>query len=142
MKIRKATVNDITTIIDIWEKSKLPIRPLGRDNPNNLATQLLKPNMWILICEINNKAIGVVMVTHDTRKGWINRLAILPSERKKGLGMKLLQEAEKTLAEEGIDIFTALIHHDNTPSRKLFEKANYICHDEIVYYAKRNKSDI
>ncbi|NHJ04615.1 MAG: GNAT family N-acetyltransferase [Candidatus Heimdallarchaeota archaeon] len=142
MKIRKATSEDIPSIVNIWEKSDLPIRSLGRDHPDNLAKQLLEPNMWILIGEINEEIVGVIMVTHDSRKGWINRLAIIPSKRNKGLGMLLLEEAEKTLVEEGIDIFCALIHNDNTSSRKLFEKANYIYHEDITYYAKRNKPNI
>ncbi|HUU77554.1 MAG TPA: GNAT family N-acetyltransferase [candidate division Zixibacteria bacterium] len=142
MKIRKATSEDIPSIVNVWEKSDLPIRSLGRDHPDNLAKQLLESNMWILIGEINEEIVGVIMVTHDSRKGWINRLAIIPSKRNKGLGMLLLEEAEKTLVEEGIDIFCAVIHNDNTSSRKLFEKANYLYHEDITYYAKRNKPDI
>lgn len=142
MKIRKATSEDIPSIVNVWEKSGLPIRPLGRDHPDNLTKQLLKPNIWILIGELNEEIVGVVMVTHDSRKGWINRLAILPSKRNKGFGMILLEEAERTLIEEGIDIFSALIHNDNTSSRKLFEKANYIFHEDITYYAKRNKPNV
>ncbi|MCE7745277.1 MAG: hypothetical protein GPJ52_09110 [Candidatus Heimdallarchaeota archaeon] len=70
MKIRRATKEDIDIIIDIWEKSGLPIRPKGRDAPENLSKQLNEPNLWILVAEESGEIVGVVLVTHDARKGW------------------------------------------------------------------------
>ena len=142
MNIRKATSNDIPDILMIWGKAGLPTRPKGRDKPENIAKQMSQANMWILIGEIEKEIVGVVLVSHDTRKGWINRLATIPEKRRSGIGLKLLEEAEKSLIEAGIEIFTALILEDNLPSRKLFEKANYVCHENVTYYSKRNYDDV
>ena len=142
MKIRRAIPEDIPAIITLWENAGLLIRPTGRDHPDNLAIQMNKSNMWVLLAEENAKLIGAVLVTHDSRKGWINRLATLPSERRKGVGMKLLDAAEQSLLEINIEIFTALISKDNIPSRTLFEKANYRYWDDITYYSKRSRDDI
>ncbi|MHA1591878.1 MAG: GNAT family N-acetyltransferase, partial [Candidatus Heimdallarchaeaceae archaeon] len=99
MKIRRANKDDILVIIDLWKKTGLPIRPKGRDAPENLTTQLDEPNLWILVAEESGEIVGVVLVTHDTRKGWINRLATKPSRTREGIAAKLLHAAEKTLFE-------------------------------------------
>ncbi|NPE06905.1 MAG: GNAT family N-acetyltransferase [Asgard group archaeon] len=137
MKIRRATKEDIDVIIDIWDKSGLPIRPKGRDAPENLIKQLNEPNLWMLVAEESGEIVGVVLVTHDTRKGWINRLATKPSRIREGIATKLLHAAEKSLYEIGIEVIALLIKDDNIPSRAFFEKENYQYSEEIAYYSKR-----
>ncbi|MBK5112306.1 MAG: GNAT family N-acetyltransferase [Candidatus Heimdallarchaeota archaeon] len=137
MKIRLAIKEDIPSIIDIWEKSGLLIRPKGRDAPENLANQLNESNLWILVAEESGEINGVVLVTHDTRKGWINRLATKPTRTREGIATKLLHAAEKSLFEIGIEVIALLIKDDNLPSRVFFEKENYKYSEEIAYYSKR-----
>lgn len=141
MKIRRATKEDIDIIINLWEKSGLPIRPKGRDTPENLIKQLNEPNLWLLVAEESEEIIGVVLVTHDSRKGWINRLATKPSRTRKGIATKLLQAAEKSLYEIGIEVIALLIKDDNLASRDFFEKENYQYSKEIAYYSKRLDPD-
>jgi len=141
MKIRRATKEDIDIIINLWEKSGLPIRPKGRDAPENLIKQLNEPNLWLLVAEESEEIIGVVLVTHDSRKGWINRLATKPSKTRKGTATKLLQAAEKSLYEIGIEVIALLIKDDNLASRDFFEKENYQYSKEIAYYSKRLDPD-
>ncbi|NHK31697.1 MAG: GNAT family N-acetyltransferase [Asgard group archaeon] len=137
MKIREATQKDIPDVLKLWLKTGLPVKPEGRDKPEKLAKQMTKENMWILIAEENKKIIGAVLVSHDTRKGWINRLATNPQRTREGIATKLLRKAEKSLEDVGIEVFAALITEDNQHSRILFEKENYQFYEEITYYSKR-----
>jgi len=141
MRMRKATKEDIDVVIDLWDKSGLPIRPKGRDAPENLIKQLNEPNLWILVAEESGEIVGVVLVTHDARKGWINRLAIKSSRTREGIATKLLQAAEKSLYEMGIEVIALLIKDDNLASRDFFEKENYQYSKEIAYYSKRLDPD-
>ncbi|MHA1587109.1 MAG: GNAT family N-acetyltransferase [Candidatus Heimdallarchaeota archaeon] len=141
MRMRRATKEDIDVVIDLWDKSGLPIRPKGRDAPENLIKQLNEPNLWILVAEESGEIVGVVLVTHDARKGWINRLAIKSSRTREGIATKLLQAAEKSLYEMGIEVIALLIKDDNLASRDFFEKENYQYSKEIAYYSKRLDPD-
>ena len=141
MKIRRATKEDIHVIIDVLVKSGLPIRTKGRDAPENLIKQLNEPNLWVLVAEESGEIVGVVLVTHDARKGWINRLATKPSKTREEIATKLLQAAEKSLYEIGIKVIALLIKDDNLPSRAFFEKENYQYSKEIAYYSKRLDSE-
>ena len=141
MRMRRATKEDIDVVIDLWDKSGLPIRPKGRDAPENLSKQLNEPNLWILVAEESGEIVGVVLVTHDARKDWINRLAIKSSRTREGIATKLLQAAEKSLYEMGIEVIALLIKDDNLASRDFFEKENYQYSKEIAYYSKRLDPD-
>ncbi|MBN1329637.1 MAG: GNAT family N-acetyltransferase [Candidatus Heimdallarchaeota archaeon] len=142
MLIHQAEVNNLPAIITLWQQSGLPIRPCGRDKLENLESQLKQSNMWIIIAEENEEIIGAVLVTHDSRKGWINRLAVHPNMTRRGIATRLLKEAEESLVKNGIEIFAALISDDNISSRRLFEKENYQYHKTITYYSKRFRDDI
>ena len=142
MKIRRATTKDIKNILNVWNQAGLPIKPQGRDSIENLKKQIAQSNLWFLVAEENRNIVGVVLVTHDSRKGWINRLAVIPTMQRKGIAMELIKAAEKSLLENNIGVFAALIEIDNTASRRLFEKSNYEYHQNITYYVKKIFPDI
>ncbi|MBD3190895.1 MAG: GNAT family N-acetyltransferase [Candidatus Heimdallarchaeota archaeon] len=141
MIIRKATSADIPKIISLWKKSDLPMRSHGRDHPTNLAQQLKEANMWILLAEEENDLLGVVLVTHDSRKGWINRLAVAPSARRKGIATKLLHVAEESLDDVGIEVYAALIKQENAASRVLFKKCGYSYKEQVTYYSRKKSPE-
>ncbi len=97
----------------------------------------------ILGLEIEGRLVGAVVATHDSRKGWINRLAIDPAYRRQGYGMQLLQAAEEVLREQGMQIIAALIESDNPVSLDLFQKAGYVEIDTGMHYlSKRDNPDV
>lgn len=137
MKIRLATSEDIEKVLELWDLVGLPTRPKGRDHPENIAKQISQHNSWILVAEEEDTIFGTSLVTHDTRKGWINRLATHPERTREGIASKLLEESEKTLLEQGIEVYCALIVDDNIKSKNCFERFGYSLYEGISYYSKR-----
>ena len=86
--------------------------------------------------------IGVVVATHDGRKGWINRLAVHPNHRRRGAARRLIEEAEKVLRLQGMDVIAALIEGWNASSLACFEAAGYVSHPDIRYVSKRDRADV
>jgi len=93
------------TLVSLWEASLLPYKPMGRDDETKIEAEMLRGSGIFLFAKYNQTFIGTVLATHDGRKGWINRVAVLPSFRKQGVARKLVQAAEKWLEEQGIEIF-------------------------------------
>jgi len=89
----------------------------------------------------NNKLIGVIIVNHEGRKGWINRLAVLPEFQRKGVASKLIEYGENWLRERGIKIYATLIEDYNDSSKKLFKKMGYVFHKDIFYFSKRESDE-
>ncbi|HZY43839.1 MAG TPA: GNAT family N-acetyltransferase [Anaerolineae bacterium] len=138
VNIRHLTVEDYNAAIALWQRSGLPsIRPQGRDSKDEFAQQIDRGQIVIGL-EDDGKLIGIVVATNDTRKGWINRLAIDPDDRRKGYGAQLIHAAEDALRSIGIKVIAALIEDWNDASLALFKREGYAVHSDIVYVSKRD----
>jgi ribosomal protein S18 acetylase RimI-like enzyme len=142
--VRTLTLADYDRWMAIWQAAGLhSIRPRGRDSREAFAGQLNSGTHTMLGLELSGELIGVVLATHDGRKGWINRLAILPEYRRLGYAARLVAEAERVLHEQGISIIAALIETGNDASLTLFRKLGYNeLPDGIHYVSKRDSADV
>jgi ribosomal protein S18 acetylase RimI-like enzyme len=140
--LRRLTIDDHAAILALWQRAGLhSIRPEGRDSRSEFEKQFAGGQIAIGL-EENAKLIGVVIVTNDTRKGWINRLAIDPDYRRKGYGEQLVCAAEQALQEAGMHLVAAFIEEGNAASLTLFEKLGYAVHRNIYYVSKRDSIDV
>lgn len=142
IKIRKFKIKDYNEIIALWEKAHLPYKPRGRDSRKNNEKQIKQANTIFLVAEQNNIIIGAVLGTHDSRKGYINRLAVMPAFQNRGIGRRLVNEVEKHMHRIGIGIITSLVEDWNKTSLKVFERLGYKEHKDIRYFSKRKSSQI
>lgn len=136
-EIKKLDSSSVEEIHALWKRAGLSIRPNGRDDPRRLVRVIDAGIEVFYGIRVENKLIAVILVTHDGRKGWLNRLAVEPGFRRRGLGVSLIRHAEEHLKGEGIEIIGALIEDWNRESLNLFEKCGYILHDDIHYLSKR-----
>ena len=142
ISIRALRSDESDRMIELWEEAGLACKPRGRDHRAHIEREIAGPSSVYLVAEENGRMVGVVLGTHDGRKGWINRLAVAPEHRRKGIGKALLSAVEERLAAIGIGIVTCLIEDWNAESIEFFEGAGYVEHREIVYFAKRMSPDI
>lgn len=143
VRIRALGLDDYDDLLILWQRSGLhSLRLQGRDSREAVAAQLATGVQTILGLEVGGRLAGAVVITHDSRKGWINRLVIDPDFRRRGYGARLVQAAEETLRGQGMPVIAALVEHDNPASLALFEKAGYVEIDPgIRYLTKRDSSE-
>ncbi len=142
MKFSKFKIENYEQLTQLWKDAGLPYKPKGRDRKEELVKQIQKPGNFYLSVFVKKRMIGFIMASHNRRKGWINRLVVHPDFQKKGLALKLIRKAEEYFMKEGVDIFACLIEDWNEPSRKLFKKAGYIYHPEVLYFTRRINPDV
>jgi N-acetylglutamate synthase len=128
-------------IIDLWQRAGLHIRPDGRDSLDAFAPR------WPAACRhpsacATERLVAVVLATHDSRKGWINRLAVDPDYRRQGLATRLIGLCEEHFQALGIDIWAALIEDWNEASLALFRQAGYALAPDITYASRRSHEDV
>jgi ribosomal protein S18 acetylase RimI-like enzyme len=139
--IRRLTIEDYAAIIALWQRAGLTsIRPTGRDSREAFERQLAGGQIVIGL-EETDRLIGVVVATNDTRKGWINRLAIDPDYRRHGYAQQLVQAAEDVLHELGLTLIAAMIEDENDASLTLFKRLGYAVHNDIYYVSKRDSRE-
>lgn len=142
LNIQKLRADDYDDLIDLWNRAGLPCRKLGRDSREHIINQLGNNSTCFLVCRKVDRIIASVLATHDGRRGWINRLAVLPEYQRQGIASLLLETAEKWLREQNILITACLIDNWNTSSMTFFQKKGYLKHENITYFTKRKSPDI
>ncbi|MGC8781076.1 MAG: GNAT family N-acetyltransferase [Anaerolineae bacterium] len=134
-------VADYEEILDLWRRAGLPVRGEGRDAPAEFSRQMARGIQRVIGLRAEGRLVAVAVLTHDGRKGWINRLAVDPAYRRRGLARRLIAEAERWFTQDlGLEVWAALIERHNTPSLSLFESLGYSYLPDILYVSKRTRA--
>ena len=143
VQIRQLSLDDYDELLALWQRAGLhSLKAQGRDSRQTLAQQLASGVQTILGLEVDGNLVGAVITTHDSRKGWINRLAVDPACRRHNYGSRLVAAAEEVLRAQGMRVIAALVERDNLPSLALFRQAGYVEGDPGIHYlTKRDSSD-
>jgi len=144
MQIRDYRLDDYDTMVALWNAAGLPAKCHGRDTREQIARQLTTGCVFILVAEHNDEIVGTLLGSHDSRRGWVNRLAVAPRYQRSPLGVavRLLEEAEDRFRQMGIGLFACLIEGHNKASFLFFERMGYLRFDGVAYYTKRLRPDV
>ena len=142
MQLKTLAPEDYDQIINVWNKAGLSFRPIGRDSPEEIKRQIELDAEMFLGAFAGHEMIGIIMGSYDSRKSWLNRLAVVPEHRGEDIARKLVEEMEKRLKSRGFKIIATMIENGHNTSMELFKNAGYIVHDDITYLTKRENSDI
>ncbi len=139
--IRPITSDEYDSLIHLWSTCGLPHHPQGRDSFANMIKEFERMETCILGMYDGDRLIGSVVGTSDGRKGWINRLAVHPDYRGKGLAQILITDCEIFLKGLSLKVIACLIEDWNTPSLSAFKKAGYELRDDLFYGSKRTSKE-
>jgi ribosomal protein S18 acetylase RimI-like enzyme len=142
MEIRRLVEADYDEIMELWSATKLPFKPKGRDSKEAMTAEMRANPDFFLGAFEEGQLVGVAIASCDSRKGWINRLAVRPDYRNRGIARVLIDECEKALRKRGLKLFCALIEDSNGPSINLFRKCGYLVDRGILYFSKRDSDDV
>lgn len=142
MEIRRLSIVNYEEVVKLWSRANLPYKPRGRDSKKAMIAEIKANPDFFLGAFEQEQLVGMAIVSCDLRKGWINRLAVHPAYRNRGVAEALIAECERTLRNRGVRLFCALIEDYNVASRNLFKKCGYVEHDDIMYFSKRDSSEV
>jgi N-acetylglutamate synthase len=141
LALRDMRESDYDAVVDLWRLSGLRYSAVGRDAREAILTQLAKPSSIFFVAERKGRIVAAALCTHDGRKGWINRLAVLPQCQRMGVGGAMVREAERRFRELGLEVYSCLIMADNKRSQQMFAHLGYERQDDVMYYSKRTRDD-
>jgi ribosomal protein S18 acetylase RimI-like enzyme len=141
LQIRSLNKRDYNNLIILWEKAGLPYKPTGRDSREAIQRQVEENPDFFLGAFLEDELVGCVIASFDGRKGWINRVAVSPEQRKNKIATRLIRAAEKALKKRGAEVIGVLIYKTNEPSLRLFQKIGYSAAEDILYLSKRESEE-
>ncbi|MBS7632353.1 GNAT family N-acetyltransferase [Candidatus Bathyarchaeota archaeon] len=142
MQIRRLSIADYEALVELWERAKLHYKARGRDSKEEIAAQMAANPQFFLGAFEGDRLVGAVVLSSDMRRGWINRLAVDPGFRRRGIAKALIAESERVLKEAGIKVFAVHIENWNTGSKELFRKCGYVEHRDVTYFSKRESNEV
>ena len=102
MEIRKMIIDDYPAVYELWMSCKgLGLNNID-DSREGIQIFLKRNPETCFVATERERIIGVIMAGHDGRRGYIYHTAVLPTNRKKGIGRKLVDTVTKALFSLGI----------------------------------------
>ena len=102
----------------------------------NLKRKITRDPESILIAEENKEIVGCIFIVEDGWNGFIWRLCVKESHRKKGIGILLMQKAEEIIKSRGIKETSLFIDPKNEIQKKWYEKQGYITTSDWTFMYK------
>ena len=136
--IRPYEPRDEQDVIDIWRRCDLVV---PWNNPKQDIERKLKVNPELfLVGEIAGKLVATCMAGYEGHRGWVNYLATDPDYMRRGIGAKMMEEAEARLLAMGCPKINLQVRAGNQSVVEFYEAVGYKL-DDILNMGKRLKED-
>jgi ribosomal-protein-alanine acetyltransferase len=124
--IQQATINDLETLYQI-ERECFTIEAFSKEH---IAYLLQSPNTISLTARINGEIagfiIGLIQRHNKTPTGRVYTLDVASKHRRKGVGLKLLEELERIFVGRGAKVCYLEARVDNMAALELYHKHGYV----------------
>jgi len=138
MKIREYDEKDQDNVISLWTECSLVV---PQNNPAKDIERKLKVDPDLFIVGSNESGIvATVMGGYEGHRGWINYLAVKPSERRKGYGQEIMQDIEARIKNKGCPKINLQVRTTNTDVIAFYSAIGY-GNDDVVGLGKRFEYD-
>ncbi len=140
MEIRVFALQDSEAVVQLWHDCGL-YRPWN-DPHKDIARKLsVSPELFWVGVDEQGAVMASIMVGYDGHRGWINYLAVHPSQQRKGYAGQLMQRAEAELTALGCPKLNLQVRAGNEAVIAFYESLGY-ANDQTVSLGKRLIADI
>ena len=134
MNIRSYQPDDRKSLIQLWNECGLVVPQ--NDPQKDIQRKVGEDREMLLLGEIDGQIVASVMVGYEGHRGWINYLAVAPSQREQGFGRKMMGAAEQLLLGKGCPKINLQIRSSNKEVKAFYNAIGYT-QDPVVSMGKR-----
>ena len=129
INIRKFTAADRAGLISLWE-NEFPDDP-PHNKPSIVIDSKLEVDDLIFVAEKDGKIIGSCMAGYDGHRGWLYSVAVLGSEKRCGIGTKLVEHTMSYLKSIGCVKINLQIRSTNTQVAAFYQSLGFAAEDRL-----------
>ena len=138
MKIRAYSGVDKDEVISLWKACGL-VAP--QNDPAKDIERKLKVDPNLFLVGVQDKHIvSTIMGGYEGHRGWINYLAVKPSEQRKGFAQAMMREIEVLLKQKGCPKINLQVRTSNASVLAFYAAIGY-AEDNVVSLGKRLEQD-
>ncbi|MCU0267800.1 MAG: GNAT family acetyltransferase [Acidimicrobiales bacterium] len=123
METRQLSAAHRDEAVALWRSTGLT-RPWNEPS-DDFDRALAGPASTVLGGFDAGRLVATVMVGHDGHRGWVYHLAVHPAVQRRGLGTRMLREAETWLRERGVRKLNLMVRHANPAALEFYERLGY-----------------
>lgn len=148
--VRKATTNDITSILKLYREQFIEMSKLipdfikkGDQSTEFVEKTILNDNSDVLVYENDNEVVGFILLQAKTRPDLdfiepgkfchIMDLIVTEKHRDKGFGTALMNSAKDWAKEHNCNFINLDVLSNNSRAITLYEKLGYITKAQEMY---------
>ena len=133
--IRPATAADVDGILDLWRRAEA--HPSKTDTPHDLGRVIAAPHAEVLLGVVaDGLIVGSVVATFDGWRGNVYRMAVDPTQRRRGLARRLAAAAEDWLRAAGAVRLSALVEGDRETAQAFWAAVGFEHYEGMRRYSK------
>jgi ribosomal protein S18 acetylase RimI-like enzyme len=138
LEIRAFERNYKDDVIELWRECGLLV---PQNDPAKDIERKLKvdPDLF-LVGLVGEMVVATVMGGYEGHRGWINYLAVKPSEQRKGYGRAIMQAVETLIKQKGCPKINLQVRNTNNAVIRFYSAIGY-GNDNVVGLGKRLEYD-
>jgi ribosomal protein S18 acetylase RimI-like enzyme len=121
--IRVAAVGDLPAVLALWQRADA--EPTHTDDLESLKKLVVHDPDALIVAEAGGEIVGSVIAAWDGWRGSIYRLVVAPSHRRRGLGQRLLAEAERRVMVAGAVRSQAIVVESDDQATAFWRATNW-----------------
>ena len=137
MEIREFEVEDYKEVISLWRN----VEGIGLhedcDSRERVAMYLGRNPGLSFVAKADGKVVGAVLCGHDSRRGYLQHLAVAKDYRREGVGRGLVERVTERLRMLGIRKCHIFVFADNVDGYKFWESIGW-CEQTDLKVASRD----
>ena len=138
VEIRAYRESDQDAVVALWRECGLVVP--WNDPLQDIHRKLRFQREMFLVGSLHSRLVATVMAGYDGHRGWINYLAVATEYRKRGLGRRLMDEAETHLRYMGCPKINLQVRSSNIDVVTFYKSIGYSV-DDVVSMGKRLEED-
>ena len=138
MQIRRYEEADEAAVVSLWHECGLT-RPWN-DPRKDIARKLQVQRELFLVGTFGTSIVATAMAGYDGHRGWVNYLAVAPSQRGRGHGHMLMRRIEELLLAAGCPKLNLQVRAANAEAVAFYGRIGYV-QDEVLSFGKRLIAD-
>ncbi len=147
IRVRVFEPADEAAVVALWDRCGL-LRPWNDPHKDIARKRAVQPDLLLVAVEpadgdtaatravSEGRVVAAVMVGYDGHRGWINYLAVDPAARRRGLGRRMMHEAEQRLVALGCPKINLQVRAENLEVLAFYEALGYT-DDKVVSLGRR-----
>lgn len=138
LRIRAYRETDQAAVVALWRECGL-VRPWN-DPVKDIQRKLLVQRDLFLVGTLSGRLAATVMAGYEGHRGWINYLAVAGDSRGRGIGRRMMDEAEARLRAIGCPKINLQIRSSNAEAVPFYRSLGFSV-DDSLSMGKRLEED-